>query len=55
MHVVKHGTMDLKIFSKRELKAWVGLFGPVTMSLLFKLFGFKTFMMVSLSFCNIAS
>ena len=47
--------MGLRIFSIRELKACVGLFGPATVGLAFKSFGFRTFMMVSLSFCNIAS
>ena len=37
------------------IKACVGLFGPAAMGLPFKSFGFKKFMMVSLSFCNIAS
>ena len=47
--------MGLRIFSIRELKASDGLFGPAAMALPFKLFGFKTFWMMSLLFCDIAS
>ena len=42
-------------FSIRQHKACSGLSGAATIGLPFKLFGFKTFMLFSLSFCNIAS
>ena len=53
IYFVKHVTMGLRIL--KELKVCVGLSGPTTIGLPFKSFGFKTFMMMPLSFCNIAS
>ena len=54
LYVVKDGSIGFRIFSVRKLKACAWLFGPVTIGLLFKSFGFETFMIVSLSFCDIA-
>ena len=43
IYVVKYGTIGLRIFSNQKRKAYVELFGPVTMSLSFKSFCIKTF------------